>query len=119
MGAAQYDLEINQGATLSKVITVKTNADALMNLTSYTARLQVRPSLCSPILTYEMTTTNSRIVNGGALGTLTLTLTATETAAMTNFFTGNEVYDLEIVSSGGTVTRIMEGKFLLKKEVTR
>ena len=48
-------------------------------------------------------------------GEISLSLTATETAAITS----SGVYDLEITSSGGVVERVVEGNFNLIPEVTR
>ena len=44
------------------------------------------------------------------------TLTATETSAIK---AGYYVYDLEITSSSGIVTRVLEGKVHMKPGVTR
>jgi hypothetical protein len=52
---------------------------------------------------------------GGDTGVITLTLTATQTAEITE----NGVYDLELVSAGGSVTRLLKGSFRLDREVTR
>jgi hypothetical protein len=64
----------------------------------------------------ELTTANSKITLGGAAGTITLNLTATETAAITQ---QSLAYDLELVSAGGEVTRLVEGQIVLTPEVTR
>ena len=64
----------------------------------------------------SLTTENGRIALGGGAGTITLTVSASDTAALT---AGNGVYDLEIVSSGGVVTRLIEGSYTISREVTR
>ena len=86
------------------------------DLTGYTARMQIRETLESTTTLEELTTSNGGITLGGTAGTITLLLTATETAALT-FETA--VYDLEIVSGAGVVTRLMHGKVVLVDEVTR
>ena len=53
---------------------------------------------------------------GGAAGTITLTISATDTAALSA--PQNGVYDLELVS-GSTVTRLVQGTFLVTPEATR
>jgi hypothetical protein len=68
----------------------------------------------SPVLT--LTTENGKISLGGTAGTITLNLTATETAAITQ---SSLAYDLELVSAGGVVTRLVEGQINLTPEVTR
>jgi hypothetical protein len=47
---------------------------------------------------------------------VTLSLTAAVTAAIV---AGVYVYDLELVSSGGIVTRLLQGTFTVSAEVTR
>jgi len=51
---------------------------------------------------------------GGAAGTISISISATNTAAIT---AGNYVYDLEL-TSGTTVTRLLEGQFYVSPEVT-
>lgn len=113
---ASSDLTINQGATFSQVINWKTGSPAaFVNTTGYTARMQARPSYTSATVTAELTTSNGRISLTNA-GVITLSLTATETAALA---AGRYVYDLEMVSSGGQVTRLLEGVLTVTPEVTR
>lgn len=114
---ASHDLCIPQGASWSRVFTWKTGSPAAaVNLTGYTARMHFRTSYSAASATLELTTGNNRIALGGALGTITLTLTATETAALA---AGRYVYDLELVSGGGLVTRLVEGIVTVSPEVTR
>lgn len=116
MAAAQYNLYMEQGATFALSITWKDSSGTPINLTSYTARMQVRRTKQSPTIIVEASTTDGRIVLGGALGTITVTIPATVTDDL-DFGCG--VYDLEVESSGGQVTRLIEGGVSLSKEVTR
>jgi hypothetical protein len=113
----RYDLEIKQGATLSIVATWKDSAGTAINLTSYTARLSVRETYSSSTSILTLTTENGGISLGGSAGTITLSASATTTAALTAPFSG--VYDLELVSGGGVVTRLLEGAATVSPEVTR
>ncbi len=115
MAATTYDILIEQGATFSQVITYKDKGVAV-NLTGYTARMQVRSTLESATTIVELTTANSRIALGGAAGTITLTISATDTAALT---AGRGVYDLELVSGSGIVTRLLQGVATISRNVTR
>jgi len=115
MLAGTYKITCDQGATFERVITVRDSAGALMNLTGYTARMQVRPEIESSTTLVELTTANGRITLGGVLGTITLSMNAATTAAITD----EGVYDLEIISSGGAVHRVLKGRFVLNLEVTR
>jgi hypothetical protein len=115
MAATTYDILIEQGATYSQLITYKDNGVAV-NLTGYTARMQVRATLESASTLVELTTANSRIALGGTAGTITLTISATDTAALT---AGRGVYDLELVSGSGIVTRLLQGVATISRNVTR
>lgn len=87
-----------------------------VDLTSYTARMQIRASVSAAAFLLELTTANSRIAIDNALKTITLTVIATDTAALT-WSAG--VYDLELVSPGGVITRLIEGAVSVIDEVTR
>jgi tRNA threonylcarbamoyladenosine modification (KEOPS) complex Pcc1 subunit len=115
MAATTYDILIEQGATYSQSITYKDNGVAV-NLTGYTARMQVRATLESASTLVELTTANSRIALGGTAGTISLTISATDTAALT---AGRGVYDLELVSGSGIVTRLLQGVATISRNVTR
>jgi hypothetical protein len=112
----RYDLEIKQGATLSLTATWKDSTEAVINLTGYTARMQVR-SAYDATSTILSLTSSSGITLGGAAGTIAITASATVTAALTAPWAG--VWDLELVSGGGVVTRLLEGAATVSPEVTR
>lgn len=111
-----YNITCDQGATFKRTITWTNQARVPYNLTGYTARMQVRSTIDSSTVILELTTANSRISLGGTAGTVNLLVSATTTAALTP---GLYVYDLELVSGGGEVTRLIEGNFNVRAEVTR
>jgi hypothetical protein len=111
-----YNITCNQGATLQRTITWTDPARNPINLTGYTARMQVRTAANAASTLLELTTSNSRISLGGAAGTVAINVAANVTANLTP---GLYVYDLEVVSGGGEVTRLVEGNFNVKAEVTR
>jgi hypothetical protein len=115
MAATTYDILIEQGATFSQVVTYKESGVAI-NLTGYTARMQVRATLESASTLVELTTANGRIALGGAAGTITLSISAADTEALTS---GRGVYDLELVSGSGIVTRLLQGLATISRNVTR
>ena len=110
----KYNMVCPQGSTFNQVLTYSINS-VLVNLTGYTARMQVRERYSSSVKQLDLTTLNGGIVLGGALGTITINATATQTAAI---IAKEYVYDLELVS-GSTVKRIIEGKFIVTPEVTK
>jgi len=116
MGAGTYNFTIEQGATFKRIMTWKDSNGNPINLTGYTARMQVRTAKDSPnvILTLD-TDTNGGITLGGVSGTITIEISASKTASL-DFKTA--VYDLEL-EKDGSVVRLLEGSVTLSKEVTK
>ena len=115
MAAGVYNFTVDQGSTWKRSVIIKDSAGAVLNLTGYTARMQVRRRIESTTVLIELTTTNGAITVTPTLGKLNFALSASQTATLSQ----SGVYDLEIVSSGGEVTRMLEGQFIVKPEVTR
>ena len=114
--AGIYNIIADQGSTFTRQLTWNDSAGSAVNLTGYTARMDIRSSIdAAGAAVLSLTTTNGRIVLGGSAGTINLTAEATATQAVES---GNYVYDLEVVS-GSTVTRLIQGSFTLRGEVTR
>lgn len=111
--AGTYDLMIEQGADFNRVFTWRDDAGALINLTGYTARMKIKTTLDGTDI--AAFTHAAGITLGGAAGTVTLNIAAAVTAAYI-FSTG--VYDLELISGGGGVTRFLQGGVILSREVT-
>lgn len=87
-----------------------------INLTGYTARMQIRAAVTSTDIISTLSTENGKIVINPIKSTITLSIPATETAGF-NFITA--VYNLELISSSAIVTTIASGSVSLVKEVTR
>ena len=116
MTAGIYNLIVEQGATFTRVITWKDSDDALVDLTNYTARMMARVNFTDASPIFELTTENGGIALGGAAGTITLTISATDTAAFDAQVHG--VYDLELIDSSSVVTRLIRGNVKFDREVT-
>lgn len=114
--AGTYNITCQQGATLKRTLTWLEPNKNPINVTGYTARMQVRATVDASSTILELTTANNRITLGGITGAIDLLVPATTTANLTP---GLYVYDLEMVSGGGEVSRIVEGNFVVKAEVTR
>lgn len=110
--SGKHNLVCEQGATFTFAFTIKTG-DTAWNLTNYTATMTVRPFVGSTTTTVLATNTNGKIALGGAAGTVTVTLSAATTDAIT---AGKYVYDL-VLNSGTVVTRLLEGKFVVTPSV--
>lgn len=113
--AGHYDFLCEQGATFARQVKWRDSNQVPVDLTSYTARMQVRSTADSGIIALSLTTENGGITLGGTAGTIDLLATATQTAAIE---AGDYVYDLELVFSS-TVYRVLQGCFVIDAEVTR
>ena len=126
MAAGQYNFTIEQGATLKKQFTYKDSAGAVVDLNGYDARMQIRSAVGTtgdPIdnLTYTATGRLSAGLNilpttgSEASGTIELHI---HHASSSLYTFDHAVYDLEI-QKNDTVTRLLQGRIKLSKEVTR
>lgn len=84
-----------------------------VDLAGATARMQIRAQLGGAVL-LELTTENGALAITG-LGTITRTLSATQTAALA---WTDAVYDLEVQYPDGTVQRYLQGAVTVSREVT-
>ena len=117
MSAGYHHFIIEQGATFGQTLTLKDSSDTLINLTGYaSAEMDLRetPESSSEVLT--LTTANSRIALGGSAGTVTLTISAADTANLT---AGDGVFDLEVVDGSSNIYRILEGTYSVRRNISR
>lgn len=131
----RQSLQIRQGETWSFAFTWLDSAGSAIDLTGYMARMAVRDGYGGSLEAYLSDGSDAdggTIALGGALGTVTLSMTAVESAALggnLSGFTLSETrgpveqtiaykYDCEVVSGAGVVTRILEGDLLVLREIT-
>lgn len=113
MTPGKANLLCPQGSTFTRTLTYKID-NSPVDLTGYEARLQVREYHYSDDYVINLTDV-SGITLGGSAGTIDILIDANTTQELVS---GEYVYDLELVA-GGTVTRLIEGKFTVTPEVTR
>lgn len=131
MSAADVDIVIEQGVDWSQLFRMEEPIDVPVSLVGYTnPRWQIRASYAaaSPLLSM---TEGAGIVLGGALGTISLSLTDTQTSGLplpatlpTQLRCGTPaavigVYDVFMTDPLGLETKPMGGRVLLKPRVTR
>lgn len=90
-------------------------AYAPVNLTGYTAALQIRSLPDSPDAVLSLTT-GSGITLTALTGQIDVHATATQTRSIDE---GTYYYDLELTSVSGIVTRVAQGQVVVSPEVTR
>jgi hypothetical protein len=108
-----YNITCPQGATWDRTFTVNVGSTRL-NLTGYTAAMQVRESADAGTAIISLTN-GSGITLGGTAGTIDVVISSAQTAGAAS---GSYSYDLEL-NSGGTITRLLEGSFNVTGNVTR
>ena len=103
-----------QGTTFKRTLTY-TLDNIPIDLSGYSARLQVREAYYStePLISLE---TGDGITISGSAGIINIQINSTDTSAM---IAGTHVYDLEIQSPSGDIDRLIEGNFTVTPEVTR
>lgn len=107
--ATKANLVIDQGSTYSTTITLTDDDGNPLDLTGYTGAGQIRKHYTSS--SYTAFT----VVITPLTGEVTLSLTATQTS---NMSAGRYMYDVEL-TTGGTVSRVLEGIVTVTPECTR
>ena len=128
MSAGRYSFTIEQGATLDFELAYKDSNNDPIDLTGYQGRMQIRPSIGSD--TVYITLSSSLDSDGTGLnfsgsdglnpltsGTIGIFISANSSSQL-DF--GEAVYDLELATGSDypIVTRLLEGKVQLSKNVT-
>ena len=112
--SAKYNLVCDQATTFNFQFQILNNQTPL-NLTGYTGTMTVRPFVGASTTTVVASTANGLMVFDAANGRVTVTISATTTGAIA---AGRYSYDL-VLTSGVTVTRYLEGKFIVTGAVTQ
>jgi len=112
--AGIFNDTIDQGATWQLEVQYLDDNDVPVNLTGYTAAMQLRTDYLVDPASLTLTSANGSIVITAGTGTLMITATATETYGLS---AGIYVYDLEL-TIGTTKTRLIQGMLTVTGEVT-
>lgn len=130
MAAGRYTFVIEQGATLDMELRYKDSTGTPIDLTGYWGRMQLRPTIDSSnvylTLSSSLNADGTGLNFSGSAGTNPLSsgsIGIFVSAYTSSLLTFNEAfYDLELYSGNQNypyVTRLLEGKIKLSKEVTR
>jgi hypothetical protein len=114
--AGVYNINLDQGATFERNLTVRNSDGTPLNLFGYQARMHIRLEMEDETYLALLTTENGRIVLGGSDGTIYLTLPPEVTSTLRR----DCVYDLELIQPvSGKVYRLLKGLVRVSSEVTR
>jgi len=106
------NIVIEQGFDFDTTFQLEdTTTNTLLNLTGYSMDAQLRKTYSSSSSVSFASTITS--VTGGSVQ---ISLTSSETADLKP---GRYVYDVKLTTSGGTVTKAVEGAALVRAGVTR
>tara|TARA_R110002096_G_scaffold221510_1_gene410378 strand:+ start:182 stop:628 length:447 start_codon:yes stop_codon:yes gene_type:complete len=148
MAAGQFDILADQGANYVLYFTYEENDNSVIDLTNYNGRMQVRRSAFSTdiLLSCAGNTASGGVTGGGVTGSFTGTggvagsgtmllnasaagltgatgatggvFVSLDSTSMSNIPHGRHVYDIELIA-GDTVSRVVQGRFEVRAEVTR
>lgn len=108
--AIKANLIIDQGTTYSTDLQLTDDNGNVIDLSSYSAAAQIRKTYTSS------SATTFTVSISEDTGVVTLSLTANQTS---NIASGRYVYDVELTSPGGVVSRIIEGIVTVTPQVTQ
>jgi hypothetical protein len=114
MAAATHDVIIDQGANWRVDVVYKDPAGVPINLSNYTAQLQLRTSYDAVSASLNLSSGSGITITANS-GRIAISATATQTGALV---AGDYVYDLEINLSG-VITRLIQGRAIVRPQVTR
>jgi hypothetical protein len=106
--AARYDITITQGTTVNQVWTWLDGQQDAVDLTGYSAHMQVRAYGSGSALVADFSSAGGALQLGGTAGTITLVIAAAVTSGYV-WSAGN--YELDMTDPGGNVTSLLRGIF--------
>lgn len=115
METPRHNIEIHQGASFAIGFSHLDSERTPVDLTGWTARMQVRVNVGGKVLA-DLSTENGMIVIKPTIGRINVTLPRAVTRAMA---AGLAVYDLFIVSPADFAIKLIEGDVLVVPSVTR
>lgn len=109
--AIYANLTVDQGSSFESTIDITDTENNPVNLTGYTFIGQIRKTYASTtFVSFTITSVNP------TSGSIKLVLSAEQTSEIK---AGRYLYDVEIISSTNTVTRVIEGQIEVTPRVTR
>lgn len=109
---AYAELTIDQGTTFETTLDLVGDDGAPVNVAGYTFSGQIRKSYYSSTPTANLTISVTNSANGNVKISL-------NSAVTSNISAGRYLYDIKMVDTSGTTTRIVEGVVTITPQVTK
>lgn len=109
-------ISIEQGSTFSLSVNWTDSNGTTLDLSTYSARMMGREDSESAATIFSLTN-GSGITLGSSDPNILISISASDTAAFSAPTLGR--YDLELVSDGGVVNKILSGRLRIDREMTR
>lgn len=106
------DFSVDAGSTWMISMNWNNNDGTPIDLNGYIGRMYLKRNYNTPSA-FEITTDNTRMTLGN--GTIAWTVTDEDTSTLS----GQYIYDIELESFLGTVTRLFQGSIKISPEVTK
>lgn len=129
MSAGIKNITVEQGADWRLLFVWKDKDNEPRNLTGWSGRMQVRETVESKNVLFDLTTANGKIAIGNENGTVEIKIPAAMSQEVKHnpkalvWAEGKQgvtfTYDLEMIDPAGNVTRLLQGAVFFVPEVTR
>ena len=118
MGSNMHNFSLNQGSDYAIPLRLQDSVGTPLNLAGYSAQMQIRRTAgaCQTIDDLTSEGESPRIKIDAEAGKITLNFSHEITEKWPS---GSMVYDIEITSPAGQITRILQGSISVSAEVTR
>ena len=112
----KVNIKIPQGTTYTHEFNYVDSAGDAVDLTGYAARCQLRDEVETAGNFYDATTVNGKMTIVAVTGKVTLTVSDMDSTAFTVL---QGFYDVELIAPNDDVTRMVQGKVTIDREITR
>lgn len=118
MAATVFNLALESGVDYDITATWKDSSEVPINVTGYTAKLQIRtgPGSATALITKDSTLAS--ITLGGALGTVAWSFTNAELTTLSSAARSPLQWDLFMTSPTGKKTKILKGSVTVDPQIT-
>jgi|DEB0MinimDraft_10_1074344.scaffolds.fasta_scaffold11597_2 hypothetical protein len=115
MGAGTYHFKAEEGITFSVGLTWKDSNGSAIDITGYSATMDIKKQVGGTVVQALTTADSTMDIPTGTDGVLNILLSAAQMSAITP---DTYLYDIKLDDGSGVTTRLLEGTFSVKAEIT-